>query len=107
MHPDLEFFLEDAFQSVERTSPEIGRIVVEPDYDVEPEPKDSGHLVSELLQCVSEAKPDKAALAKPDGQDIEIPGAYRLLSKYIRKIALHADPVEGSWIEVEPPGNWI
>jgi hypothetical protein len=107
MHPDLEFFLEDAFQGVEQTSSAIGRVVVEPDYDVEPDPKDAGLLASELLQCLRGAKPDKAALAGSQGQEIEIPGAYRALRKYIRQITLHADPVEGAWIEVAPPGNWI
>jgi hypothetical protein len=107
MHPDLELFLEEALQGVEQTSPDIGRVVVEPDYDVEPDPKDAGHLASELLQCLRGAKPDKAALVGSEGQELEIPGAYRALRKYIRQITLHADPVEGSWIEVAPPGNWI
>ena|SRR5581483_1768222 len=107
MQPDLELFLDEALQGVERTSPAIGRVVVEPDYNVEPDPKDAGHLASELLQCLSEAKLDKAALAGSQGQETEIPAAYRALRKYIRQITLHADPVEGSWIEVAPPGNWI
>jgi len=37
MNPQLEFFLEDAFNSVRPTSPEVGRVVVEPDYDVSPD----------------------------------------------------------------------
>jgi hypothetical protein len=107
MHPDLELFLEEAFQSVRQTSSEIGRVIVEPDYEVAPDPKDAGHLASELLQCLREVKVDKKALARRQGCDIEIPGAYRLLHKYIRQISLHADTVEGDWIEVSPPGNWI
>jgi len=107
MHPDLELFLEDAFASVRQTAPEIGRVVLDPDYDVAPDNKDHGHLASELAQCLSEASVDTAALTTPQGQEIEIPGAYRLLRKYVRTITLHADPVDGEWVEVAPPGNWI
>jgi hypothetical protein len=107
MHPDLEVFLEHTFQSVAQTSPEIGRVVIEPDYEVEPDPKDGGHLASELLQCLREAEVDKGALAGHEGQDVEIQAPYRLLRRYIRRITLHADSVDGEWIEVAPPGNWI
>jgi hypothetical protein len=107
MHPDLEFFLEDTFQSVQRTSPEIGRVVVEPDYDVAPDAQHAGNLANELLQCLREAKLGDKALSTHEGYDIEIPGAYSLLRKYIRRITLHADGVEGEWVEVSPPGNWI
>lgn len=107
MHPELEFFLEEAFEPVRQTSSEIGRVVVEPDYEVAPEPKDAGHLISELLQALREVEIDKTALNSHDGQTIEIPGAYRLVRKYLRNITLHRDPIEGEWIEVAPPGNWI
>lgn len=107
MHPDLEFFLEQAFQGVEQTSPEIGRVVLEPDYEVEPDPKDSGHLVSELLQCLGEVTLVPEVMHSHDGQPIEAAGPYRLLRKYVRRITLHADTVNGDWIEVAPPGNWI
>jgi len=107
MHPDLEFFLEKAFEGVAPTSPEIGRVVVEPDYDIAPEPNDAGHLAGELAQCIREAVPDEGRLAAPDGYEIDISGAYRLLRKYVRRITLHADKVEGDWVEVAPPGNWI
>jgi hypothetical protein len=107
MHPDLEFFLERAFRSVGQTSLEIGRVVVEPDYDVAPDPKDAGHLTSELLQCLREAKVDKNALAAHEGYELEVRSAYRLLRKYIRRITLHGDEVQGDWVEVVPPGNWI
>jgi hypothetical protein len=70
MHPDLEFFLEDAFQCVKPTSPEIGRVVIEPDYNVTPEGKDAGHLASELTQCLREAVITPAALSSHDGQGI-------------------------------------
>ncbi len=108
MHPDLELFLEEAFQSVQQTSPEIGRVVVEPDYDVAPDPQDSGQLASELLQCLCVKRTLTAKhLQRAEGYDVEIPGAYRVLRKYIRRVTLHADTVEGEWVEVAPPGNWI
>jgi hypothetical protein len=107
MHPDLEQFLEDAFASVQPSSPAIGRVVVEPDYDVAPDPKDAGNLASELVQCLREAKIDKTALASHEGFEIQIPSAYRLLHRYVRSVTLHANTIEGEWIEVAPPGNWI
>jgi hypothetical protein len=107
MHPDLEFFLEEAFQGVKQTSSAIGRVVVEPDYEVTPDLKDAGHLASELLQCLREVTLVPAAMESHDGQSVEVSGPYRLLRKYIRRITLHADSVEGEWIEVAPPGNWI
>ena len=107
MNPELEFFLEKAFESVRPTSPEIGRVVVEPDYDVKPSREDARHLASELLQCLREQPIDAAALRSHDGFEIEVPGIYRRLAKYIRRITLHQDKVEGPWVEVAPPGNWI
>ncbi len=107
MHPELEFFLEEAFQSVAQTSPQIGRVVVEPDYEIAPEAKDAGHLASELLQCLREADSSGLPDTGHEGLEIEILGPYRLLRKYLRRITLHADPIEGDWIEVAPPGNWI
>lgn len=107
MHPDLEQYLEEAFKSVQPTSPDIGRVVVEPDYDVAPDPKDAGHLASELSQCLLEADVDENALDSQQGCEIDIPGTYRVVKKYVRRITLYADKVEGEWVEVEPPGNWI
>ncbi len=107
MNPKVEFFLEKAFQSVQPTSPEIGRVVVEPDYEIEPSPHDTGHLASELVQCLREQSLDGAALASHEGFEIEIPGSYRRLTKYILRITLHQDKAEGPWVEVAPPGNWI
>ena len=107
MHPDLEFFLEKAFEGVAPTSPEIGRVVVEPDYDIAPQANDAGNVASELVQCIGEAAPDGDRLASPDGYEVDIPGVYRVLRKYVRRITLHADKVEGDWVEVAPPGNWI
>lgn len=107
MHPELETFLEKAFRKVQPTSGEIGRVVVEPDYETAPAEHDGRHLVSELVQCVREQCVDPDVLATHEGFEIDIPGAYRLLAKYIRRITLHADKVDGPWIEVAPPGNWI
>ena len=107
MNPEIEFFLEKAFGSVQPTSAEIGRVVVEPDYEVSPSQRDAGHLASELIQCVQEQTLDPAALSSHDGLEIEIPGGYRLLKKYVRRITLHQDKPDGAWVEVAPPGNWI
>ena len=107
MDPQLEFFLEQAFDSVEPTSSEIGRVVVEPDYDVSPADQDASGLARELRELVSRQAPDPAALASPQGCPVTIPGDRRLLGKYLRSITLHQDRVEGSWIEVAPPENWI
>ena len=107
MNPELEFFLEKAFESVQPTSPEIGRVVVEPDYDVKPLHSDAGHLASELVQCLREQPIDTAALSSREGFEIAVPGIYRRLAKYILRITLHQDKIEGPWVEVAPPGNWI
>lgn len=107
MDPKLDFFLECAFESVQPTSPEIGRVVVEPDYDVSPVEEDAGALAEELIRCVGEQSPDSAAIGSREGFAIQIPERYPLLRKYIRSITLHHDRAEGPWVEVEPPGNWI
>ena len=107
MDPQLEFFLEDAFKSVARTSPHIGRVVVEPDYDTSPVPQDREQLTRELIDCIQERAPDTNALACPQGWSIEIEKKHTLLAKYVRKITMHEAPAEHPWIEVAPPGNWI
>lgn len=107
MDPQLDFFLECALESVQPTSPEIGRVVVEPDYDVSPVEADGRGLAEELIQCIKEQTPDSAAMTSREGFAIEIPERYPLLRKYIRSITLHRDRAEGAWVEVEPPGNWI
>jgi hypothetical protein len=106
MNPDLEFFLESAFDPIQPTSSSIGRVVVEPDYDVDPE-GDPSQLTAELVDYLRTVSPDPAALATHDGYEVSVPSQYKGLSKYIRTITLHADGVEGAWIEVAPPGNWI
>lgn len=107
MHPDLEDFLEQAFTDIAPTDPAIGRVVVEPDYDAEPEGKDAGHLASELLQCLREVDASVVAGSGHEGYVVETPGAYRVLGKYVRRITLYPDKLEGEWVEVAPPGNWI
>jgi len=107
MDPQLEFFLEDAFKSVPPTSAGIGRVVVEPDYDVTPEPNDKNQLAAQLVQCIQEQSPNAAALAAPEGWELQVPNSYSLLSKYVRTITLYQAPAEQPWVEVAPPGNWI
>ena len=107
MHPDLEFFLEDAFASLPPTSKNIGRVVVEPDYESASAPGDPQQLRSEFTKLLSGQTADDSALQSQEGFEVKIPSNYQLLSKYIRRITLHADSVEGDWVEVAPPGYWI
>lgn len=107
MNPQLEFFLEQAFESVTPTSSEIGRVVVEPDYDASPVDRDAGELARQLRELISAQSPDAATLASPQGYEVVIPAGKPELRKYLRSITLHRDRVEGAWVEVAPPGNWI
>ncbi|MGA8029027.1 MAG: hypothetical protein WB992_17955, partial [Bryobacteraceae bacterium] len=95
MNPELENFLEAAFQSVQPTSPEIGRVVVEPDYEVSPAQQDCRALAEELIRAIREHPPNPAALASHEGFEIDVSDRYPLLSKYIRSITLHNERVEG------------
>ncbi len=107
MNPEAETFLQDAFQSIQPMSTDIGRVVVEPDYDVDPSQADAAGLPGELIQCLREQPPDAAALASHEGFELTIPPNCALLTKYLRRITLHQDKLDGSWVEVAPPGNWI
>jgi hypothetical protein len=107
MDPQLEFFLEDAFKRVQPTSPQIGRVVIEPDYEAGPDAKDRDRLTAELVQCIQEHSPHPSELASPQGWELKIPNKYPLLRKYVRSITLHQAPTERPWVEVAPPGNWI
>ena len=108
MNPELDVFLNEAFQSVQPTSPVIGRVVVTPDFETAANAEDQGKLADELTRLLREQSPDAAALAAPEGVDIQISKNYALLAKYVRSITLHHDaPPEGPWVEVAAPGNWI
>jgi hypothetical protein len=107
MDPQLEFFLEEAFSGVPPTSPDIGRVVVEPDYDVSPNKEERDQVADELVRCIQEQPPDKTVLKSPHGWELKIPTKYPLLTKYLRSITLHQTPIERPWVEVAPPGNWI
>ena len=67
MYPQLEFFLEEAFRSVRPTSPDIGRVVLEPDYDISPDTKERDQLADELVRCIQEESPLATDLASPQG----------------------------------------
>ncbi len=103
----LEDFLEDALERVQPTSSEIGRVVVEPDYDISPVDSDAPALARQLSDLLTRQSPDPAALACPQGYEVNIPADFPILARYIRSITLHQDRVEGPWVEVAPPGNWI
>ena len=102
MHTDIQPFLEDAFSTLTPTSNQIGRVVVEPDYEA-----DAAGLSEQLKACIADQRIEAAGLASHDGLELKLAGDCSLLKKYIRRITLHADPVEGAWVEIAPPGNWI
>jgi hypothetical protein len=98
MNPELEFFLESILEPIEPISPDVGRLVVEPDYEMAAREEDREALKRELLECVRDEAP---------GSEIVPAAKYPILRRYIRKISVRADRVEGPWVEVAPPGNWI
>lgn len=107
MNPDLEFFLEDAFAPVKQSSKEIGRVVVEPDYDAMLRPEDAQPLCEELEKLLHHLQPTQPALHSHDGFEARISDEYPLLRRYVRRVVLHSDEINGDWVEVMPPGNWI
>ena len=107
MNPDLEFFLEDAFAPIKQSSPEVGRVVVEPDYDTKAAPEDAQPLCQELSDLLGRQRPLEPALHSHDGFEAAIGDDYPLLRRYIRRVVLHSDEINGDWVEVMPPGNWI
>ncbi|MFL6352191.1 MAG: hypothetical protein ACJ74Z_10120 [Bryobacteraceae bacterium] len=107
MNPQLEFFLEEAFNAVPPTSPQIGRVVAEPNYDISPEPREQAQLADELIRCIQEQSINAAELASHQGWKLNIPAKFAALAKYLRSITLHQAPAERPWVEVAPPGNWI
>ena len=107
MNPEIEDFLEEAFAAIKPTSDAIGRVVVEPDYESGVAAGDSQQIRGELVELLKEQSVDDNALKSQDGFEVKIQSRQQLLSKYIRRITLHADSVEGDWIEVAPPGYWI
>jgi hypothetical protein len=107
MHPDLEDFLENAFAEIEPTSPKVGRVVVEPDYEISPDERDSAAIAGELKKLLTVQSPETDELSSFDGVEAKVRPEFGLLKKYLRRVTLHADAVDGPWIEVAPPGNWI
>ncbi len=107
MNLELEDFLERSLASVQPVAQGIGRVVVEPDYDVDFVEEDAAKLPGELTGCIRDQRTDLLALQSPNGFEVEISPKHALLKKYVRRITLHADGVEGPWVEVAPPGNWI
>jgi hypothetical protein len=98
MHPELEDFLETAFNPVQQTVPGIGHVEIEPDYNVAPDEQERAPLRREL----SEALQDSSVPG-----EVAISDRFPLLKKYVRRISLHREPIPGAWVEVAPPGNWI
>ena len=107
MYPELEDFFEAALGGVQPVAQGIGRVVDEPEYDVAPTEGDGPKLATELTGCIRDQRTDLLALQSPEGFEAEVSAKYALVKKYIRRITLHADTVEGAWVEGAPPGNWI
>ena len=107
MHPDLDEFLERVFAPVQPVSKSIGRVVVEPDYETGPDENDTQALAAELAQCIADRFNPAEPITSTEGLDVAIGREFGLLKKYLRRITLHSDTVEGAWVEVVPPGNWI
>jgi len=108
MNPQLDDFLEDAFASVKPTSAKIGRVVVEPDYNLSPgSDADAAAISEELRSCLAAQSLSDDALASREGLEVSIEDRFGLLKKYLLRITLHGDAVEEPWVEVAPPGSWI
>jgi len=107
MHPDLEDFLESAFSEIEPTSAKVGRVAVEPDYEMSPDEHDTAAIAEELRNLLARQSPAGDQLTSFDGVEAKVGPEFGLLKKYLRRVTLHADAADGPWIEVAPPGNWI
>ncbi len=107
MNPDLETYLDEVFASVQPTSPEIGRVVLQPNYEDGPPSGDAEQLRVELVRLLQEQKPGLVGLESPEGIEILIPGQYQTLSKFVRTVTLHANRLDGPWVEIVPAGSWI
>ena len=99
---DLQAFLEDAFDSIQPTSPAIGQGQVDPNYTVAADVSDRGGLAAELVRLIQDHTPD---VASPQGHIIRLPMRYPLLDKYLSSITLRRDRGLGSWVQVEPSGG--
>ena len=107
MNPDLEDFLEAAFAAIQPTASAIGRVVIEPNYETDSAQSDAAPLSQELVRLLREQSLDSASLASTAGVEVFIPDRYPLLQKYVLRLELHANKLDGSWVEIAPPGNWI
>lgn len=104
---NVEAFLEDAFDKIQPISEEIGRVMIAPNYTVTADELDHNGLSDELARCIRQHKPDLTALRSPQGDDIPISQEYPLLRKYVRTITLYKEAGIGSWVQIEPPGNFV
>ena len=105
MNPDVEFFLERVFNPARPAPETVGRVVVEPDYEACPNADDQPVLRSELNALLAEQKVRSSEVASPEGMEVVIPARFSSLAKYLRRIVLHRDRVEGPFVEVAPPGG--
>ena len=107
MNPDLETYLDEVFESVQPTSPDIGRVVLQPNYEDGPLSGDAEQLRVELVQLLKAQKPGLVGLESHQGVEVSVPGQYQTLGKFVRTVTLHANHLEGPWVEIAPAGSWI
>jgi len=107
MNPDLETYLDEVFASVQPTSPDIGRVVLQPNYEDGPPSGNAEQLRAELVQLLQAQHPGLTGLESHDGVEIVVPDQFPTLHKFIRTVTLYANRLEGSWIEIVPAGSWI
>lgn len=107
MNPEIETFLQEAFKNLQPSVQGVGRVVVEPDYESTAPLQDADQLTNELTRLLSKQNVDVIALQSHTGFEIDDLTRYAHLQTLVRRVILHADSAETSWVEVLPPGNWI
>jgi hypothetical protein len=100
MNPDLEDFLQNTFDPVQRSGRSFGRVILKPDYEAELNPADKEQLIAQLIASLE--KRHSGEEFEPEQQQ------FPVLHQYVRLITLKEDAVpEAPWVQVEPAGEWI
>ena len=102
---DIQAFLEDAFESVQRPrSSAVGGVTVEPNDAAILHEGERVGLAEELFRCIlRETANPVVDLKSPQGHNIPL---YPLLNKYLRAITLHGNATKGPWVRVLPTGGF-
>jgi hypothetical protein len=100
-------FLASVFAQIRSTSPLIGKVLIEPREDVQPEDSDHNELASELTRLLQEQSPGSEWNWR-QGITVAIPERYQYLKKYVRSITLRQDKCTpgAPWVQVEPFGTY-